>query len=111
MESQGSQVEEMPYGDATQAINAGLYEMEQQDPQRPMTNRDLRQFARCKYQEAGYSEERIALHMQNRSSGHITAKSRGGQEVVGNKMWEDARANCLHGARPINRKAAARAGR
>ena len=111
MQSQGSQLEEWAYGEVTQAINADLCEMEQQDPQRPMTNRDVRQYARSKYQEAGFSEERIAWHMQHRSAGHIVAKSRGGGEVVGNKMWEDARANNEHGARPVNGKAVARAGR
>ena len=107
-ESQGSQVERFPYGECTQDINAGLQEMDQQQC---MTNQDLRSYAKSKYAAAGFSAERIAWHMRNRSAGHIVAKSLGGGETVANKLWEDAAANHKHGSRPVNGKAAARANR
>ena len=113
-QSQGasqSQHEQWPYGEATQAINAGLHEMEQSDPQQPMPNRALREYARAKYAEHGYSEQQIRWHMAHRSAGHIVARSCGGGESVANKMWEDVHANHEHGARPVNARAAARAKR
>ena len=67
--------------------------------------------ARKRYKAEGWLNGQIKKRMKKRNAGHMVAKSCGGADVVSNKMWDDKRANHAHGARPVNDKAARRAGR